>query len=245
MPWCGGMRGNMVLYDAMHVMRCGTICYFVMMRWNAGGCGVTRCDAMRCVMWCRVSCNCHTHTEALGLWDRLARSIGDVDCVLHLGDQIYADEDFGAKWDFHALKSTRVEWNIMHFFLFCVGLYWCFFFSAFWGEGGRSFSRSCSRVVLRCTRYCAWYFFRAALFTFVYCVLGLFLCHLLYWFLVIFVLLFCPVLSVLFFLRCIDLYWFVSCSSVSCSCLCFYCFSFLVFFLLSHAAGVSSRLRVE
>eukprot|EP00904_Undaria_pinnatifida_P002914 jgi/Undpi1/12623/HiC_scaffold_6.g02291.m1 len=44
-----------------------------------------------------VSCNCHTHTEELGLWDRLAGSIGEVDCVLHMGDQIYADEDFGAK----------------------------------------------------------------------------------------------------------------------------------------------------
>lgn len=48
-------------------------------------------------MACSVSCNCHTHTEKLGLWDRLARVAGDVDCVLHLGDQIYADEDFGAK----------------------------------------------------------------------------------------------------------------------------------------------------
>ncbi|CAN0064472.1 unnamed protein product [Scytosiphon promiscuus] len=44
-----------------------------------------------------VSCNCHTHTEKLGLWDRLSTAIGDVDCVLHLGDQIYADEDYGAK----------------------------------------------------------------------------------------------------------------------------------------------------
>ncbi|CAN0062357.1 unnamed protein product [Ectocarpus sp. 6 AP-2014] len=44
-----------------------------------------------------VSCNCHTHIEKLGLWDRLSTVVGDVDCVLHLGDQIYADEDFGAK----------------------------------------------------------------------------------------------------------------------------------------------------
>ncbi|CAN0069108.1 unnamed protein product [Ectocarpus sp. 4 AP-2014] len=44
-----------------------------------------------------VSCNCHTHIEKLGLWDRLSTVVGDIDCVLHLGDQIYADEDFGAK----------------------------------------------------------------------------------------------------------------------------------------------------
>eukprot|EP00904_Undaria_pinnatifida_P006858 jgi/Undpi1/3301/HiC_scaffold_15.g06675.m1 len=44
-----------------------------------------------------VSCNCHTHTEGLGLWERLSRVIGDVDCVLHLGDQIYGDSDFGVK----------------------------------------------------------------------------------------------------------------------------------------------------
>lgn len=44
-----------------------------------------------------VSCNCHTHIEKLGLWNRLSTVVGDVDCVLHLGDQIYADEDFGAK----------------------------------------------------------------------------------------------------------------------------------------------------
>ena len=60
--------------------------------------GETRANTMRCdVTICRVSCNCHTHTEELGLWDRLAGSIGEVDCVLHMGDQIYADEDFGAK----------------------------------------------------------------------------------------------------------------------------------------------------
>ncbi|CAN0482219.1 unnamed protein product, partial [Hapterophycus canaliculatus] len=46
---------------------------------------------------CSVSCNCHTHTEKLGLWDRLSTAVGEVDCVLHLGDQIYADEDYGAK----------------------------------------------------------------------------------------------------------------------------------------------------
>eukprot|EP00904_Undaria_pinnatifida_P002908 jgi/Undpi1/12618/HiC_scaffold_6.g02287.m1 len=44
-----------------------------------------------------VSCNCFTFTEKVGLWDRLARVAGDLDCVLHLGDQIYADTDFGAK----------------------------------------------------------------------------------------------------------------------------------------------------
>ncbi len=44
-----------------------------------------------------VSCNCHTHIEELGLWNRLSTVVGDVDCVLHLGDQIYADEDMAAK----------------------------------------------------------------------------------------------------------------------------------------------------
>ncbi|CAN0045981.1 unnamed protein product, partial [Laminaria digitata] len=44
-----------------------------------------------------VSCNCFTFTEKVGLWERLARVAGDLDCVLHLGDQIYADTDFGAK----------------------------------------------------------------------------------------------------------------------------------------------------
>ncbi|CAM9546491.1 unnamed protein product [Ascophyllum nodosum] len=44
-----------------------------------------------------VSCNCHTHIEELKLWDRIRRVIGQADCVLHLGDQIYADEDFHHK----------------------------------------------------------------------------------------------------------------------------------------------------
>eukprot|EP00903_Cladosiphon_okamuranus_P015421 g14244.t1 len=44
-----------------------------------------------------VSCNCHTHIDKLSLWNRLSTVVGDVDCVLHLGDQIYADEDYGAK----------------------------------------------------------------------------------------------------------------------------------------------------
>ena len=35
---------------------------------------------------------------ALKLWERLGRVVEDVDCVLHLGDQVYADEDFGAKY---------------------------------------------------------------------------------------------------------------------------------------------------
>lgn len=46
----------------------------------------------------RVSCNCHTKTERLGLWDRLGRVAGELDCVLHLGDQIYADEDLAARY---------------------------------------------------------------------------------------------------------------------------------------------------
>eukprot|EP00903_Cladosiphon_okamuranus_P015430 g14252.t1 len=44
-----------------------------------------------------VSCNCFKFVEKVALWDRLARVAGDLDCVLHLGDQIYADTDFGAK----------------------------------------------------------------------------------------------------------------------------------------------------
>ncbi|CAM9546634.1 unnamed protein product [Ascophyllum nodosum] len=46
-----------------------------------------------------VSCNCHTHIEGIKLWDRIFRVIGEVDCVLHLGDQIYADEDYHHKND--------------------------------------------------------------------------------------------------------------------------------------------------
>ena len=45
----------------------------------------------------RVSCNCHTHIEKIQLWNKLSHVIGDVDCVLHLGDQIYGDSDFGTK----------------------------------------------------------------------------------------------------------------------------------------------------
>ncbi|CAB1113023.1 unnamed protein product [Ectocarpus sp. CCAP 1310/34] len=44
-----------------------------------------------------VSCNCFKFVEKVALWNRLARVAGDLDCVLHLGDQIYADTDFGAK----------------------------------------------------------------------------------------------------------------------------------------------------
>ncbi|CAM9155057.1 unnamed protein product, partial [Hapterophycus canaliculatus] len=44
-----------------------------------------------------VSCSCFPFVEKVGLWERLSRVAGDLDCVLHLGDQIYADTDFGAK----------------------------------------------------------------------------------------------------------------------------------------------------
>lgn len=44
-----------------------------------------------------VSCNCHTYSEKLGLWERLARVTDEVDCLLHLGDQIYGDSDFEIK----------------------------------------------------------------------------------------------------------------------------------------------------
>ncbi|CAM9695429.1 unnamed protein product [Pylaiella littoralis] len=44
-----------------------------------------------------VSCNCHTHTETVGLWSKLSKAVSKVDCVLHLGDQIYGDSDFGTK----------------------------------------------------------------------------------------------------------------------------------------------------
>lgn len=44
-----------------------------------------------------VSCNCHTHTEKVGLWKKLAAVAGEVNCVLHLGDQIYGDSDFGTR----------------------------------------------------------------------------------------------------------------------------------------------------
>ncbi|CAN0587466.1 unnamed protein product, partial [Ectocarpus sp. 12 AP-2014] len=44
-----------------------------------------------------VSCNNHALTEKIKLWKRLTRVIGDVDCILHLGDQIYGDVDFGTK----------------------------------------------------------------------------------------------------------------------------------------------------
>lgn len=39
----------------------------------------------------RVSCNCHSLMEDLGMWPKLAKVIGEVDAVLHMGDQVYAD----------------------------------------------------------------------------------------------------------------------------------------------------------
>ncbi|CAM9357442.1 unnamed protein product, partial [Hapterophycus canaliculatus] len=53
-----------------------------------------------------VSCNCHTHIERVRLWNRLSRVIGDVDCVLHLGDQIYGDSDFGVRQSGEPFESA-------------------------------------------------------------------------------------------------------------------------------------------
>lgn len=36
--------------------------------------------------------------EQINLWERLSRVIGDVDCVLHMGDQVYADMDRVSKY---------------------------------------------------------------------------------------------------------------------------------------------------
>ncbi|CAM9753697.1 unnamed protein product [Scytosiphon promiscuus] len=70
-----------------------------------------------------VSCNCHTHTERVKMWNRLSRVIGDVDCVLHLGDQIYGDSDFGVRESGEPFESAwhaslthlepldRAEWD--------------------------------------------------------------------------------------------------------------------------------------
>eukprot|EP00903_Cladosiphon_okamuranus_P019239 g17692.t1 len=53
-----------------------------------------------------VSCNCHTHLEKIQLWNKLSHIIGDVDCVLHLGDQIYGDSDFGTKQSGEPFESA-------------------------------------------------------------------------------------------------------------------------------------------
>lgn len=36
--------------------------------------------------------------EPIGLWNKLAKVVGEVDCVLHMGDQIYGDMDRIAKY---------------------------------------------------------------------------------------------------------------------------------------------------
>lgn len=37
--------------------------------------------------------------EPIALWEKLAKVVGDVDCILHMGDQIYADMDRVTKYE--------------------------------------------------------------------------------------------------------------------------------------------------
>ncbi|CAM9767095.1 unnamed protein product [Chrysoparadoxa australica] len=41
-----------------------------------------------------VSCNNHKLMARTGLWERLAKVCHEVDAIIHMGDQVYADEDF-------------------------------------------------------------------------------------------------------------------------------------------------------
>lgn len=36
--------------------------------------------------------------EPLGLWEKMAKVVGEVDCIVHLGDQVYADMDLVARY---------------------------------------------------------------------------------------------------------------------------------------------------
>lgn len=45
----------------------------------------------------RVSCNCHSRMEPIGLWEKLSKVVAEVDCIVHLGDQVYADMDLVAR----------------------------------------------------------------------------------------------------------------------------------------------------
>lgn len=42
--------------------------------------------------------------EKLQLWDRLQRVAGDCDAIMHLGDQIYGDQDVSARYR-HAVRD--------------------------------------------------------------------------------------------------------------------------------------------
>lgn len=47
--------------------------------------------------------------EKLGLWVRLSKVVQDLDCVVHLGDQVYADHDLPARHVVQSIVAVYAE----------------------------------------------------------------------------------------------------------------------------------------